>query len=126
MAEEGGIGFSAIQMGLQYRVFAMKIDNEVRFFYNPEILSYSEEYSVYEEGCLSFPELFFKVKRPASISVRFQDNVGNFYEENLTGIEARCYQHEMDHLNGVCFVDRVSKLTLDMAKKKRDKRRRKI
>lgn len=126
MTEEGGIGFAANQMGFLYRVFAMKIDDEVRFYYNPEILlSSGDELVTMEEGCLSFPGLFFKVKRPAHIKVRYQCSEGRFWEEDLTGLASRCYQHELDHLDGVCFIDKVSKLTLDMAKKKRDKRERK-
>jgi len=124
--EEGGIGFAANQAGLAYRVFAMKIDDEVRFYYNPEILLSSEDEQVsMEEGCLSFPGLFFKVKRPAKIKVRYQDSKSFWHEEDLDGISARCFQHELDHLDGICFTDRVSKITLDMAKKKRTKRERK-
>lgn len=126
MDEEGGIGFAANQMGFLYRIFAMKIDDEARFFYNPEILTASEEQQVMsEEGCLSFPGLYFKVKRPAIVTVRYQNSKGEFFEEELSGIAARCFQHELDHLDGVCFTSKVSKLTLDMAKKKRDKRERK-
>lgn len=125
MDEHGGIGFAANQMGFSYRVFAMKIDNEVQFYYNPEVLlsSLDEQISI-EEGCLSFPGLYFKVKRPAEVKVRYQNAEGRFFEEDLSGIAARCYQHELDHLDGVCFTSKVSKLTLDMAKKKRDKRER--
>lgn len=126
LEEEGGIGFAANQAGLAYRVFAMKIDDEVRFYYNPEILLSSEDQQVsMEEGCLSFPELFIKVKRPQYIKVRYQDSDSFWHEEDLDGISARCFQHELDHLDGICFTDRVSKLTLDMAKKKRAKRERK-
>lgn len=125
MRDENGIGFAANQMGLLYRVFAMQIDSEVRFYYNPEILTKSDEEVVIEEGCLSFPGLYFKVKRAKQVMVRYQDSTGVFHEETMDGITARCFQHELDHLDGVCFTDRVSKLTLDMAKKKRDKRERK-
>ena len=124
MKEENGIGFAANQMGLAARVFAMQIDQGVRFYYNPEILTRSDEQVVLEEGCLSFPGLFFKVKRAEKVSVRYQDAAGIFYEEELDGMLARCFQHELDHLDGICFTDRVSKLTLDMAKKKRTKRER--
>lgn len=124
MKEENGIGFAANQMGLASRVFAMQIDQGVRFYYNPEILTRSDEQVVLEEGCLSFPGLFFKVKRASKVMVRYQDAGGIFHEEELDGMLARCFQHELDHLDGVCFTDRVSKLTLDMAKKKRSKRER--
>lgn len=125
MDEEGGIGFASNQAGFLYRIFAMKIDDEVRFFYNPEIIEVGEVEVVMEEGCLSFPGLFFKVKRPSYVGVRYQDSTGAKHEELLQGIAARCFQHELDHLDGICFTDRVSKLTLDMAKKKRAKRERK-
>lgn len=125
MLEEGGIGFAAVQGGFLYRVFAMKIDDEARFFYNPEVIEWGEEEVVMEEGCLSFPGLFFKVKRASYVGVRYQDSTGTYHEELLQGIAARCFQHELDHLDGICFTDQVSKLTLDMAKKKRAKRERK-
>lgn len=125
MSEENGIGFAANQMGFLYRVFAMQIDGEVQFYYNPEILQSSDEQVFIEEGCLSFPGLFFKVKRPTYVKVRYQDSTGTFHEEELDGITARCFQHELDHLDGICFTDKVSKLTLEMAKKKRAKRERK-
>ena len=112
-------------MGFLYQVFAIKIDSGIKFYYNPEILQQSGEQSVREEGCLSFPELFFKVKRPERIGVRYQDSKGEVFEEEFEGLMSRCFQHELDHLNGVCFTDRVSKLTLEMAKKKRAKRERK-
>jgi len=125
MREERGIGFAANQMGFLYRVFAMQIDNGVLFCYNPEILTSGNNQVVMEEGCLSFPELYFKVKRAETVSVRYQDGTGAVHETSLDGIQARCFQHELDHLDGICFTDRVSKLTLDMAKKKRTKRERK-
>jgi peptide deformylase len=125
MEEHGGVGFAANQMGFLYRVFAMKIDNEICFFYNPKVLYSIGDPVVVEEGCLSFPGLFFKVKRPAYVQVRYQTSDGQVVEGLLNGMAARCFQHELDHLDGVCFTSRVSKLTLDMAKKKRDKRERK-
>lgn len=125
MIEHGGIGFAANQMGFNYRVFAMNTNDTTRCYYNPEILVSSEEAQIlFEEGCLSFPGLRLGIKRPKNIFVRYQDSQGIFHEEELTGIASRCYQHELDHLNGVCFVDRVSRMKLDMAKKKREKRER--
>ena len=125
--EENGIGFSANQMGFLYRVFAMRTNRNqpVRFFYNPRIIGSSDEISVYEEGCLSFPGLTFKVKRPSSVKVSYQDSSGEIRTEDFSGIEARCFQHELDHLDGICFIDRASKLTVAIARKKLAKRERK-
>lgn len=125
MFEEGGVGFAANQMGILYRVFAMNIGGQTTFYYNPEIISESSETIVLEEGCLSFPGLKFKVKRPNNITVRYQDRNGDVHTEAMYGLSARCFQHELDHLDGVCFIDRISKLTLDMARKKLAKTERK-
>lgn len=125
MLEENGIGFSANQMGFLYRVFAMNIGNQTTFYYNPEIVNDESPSTLFREGCLSFPELYINVKRPETITVRYQDRTGQIHIEKMSGISARCFQHELDHLNGVCFTDRVSKLALDMAKKKRAKSERK-
>lgn len=125
MLEEGGVGFAANQMGFLHRVFTMNIGGEPKFYYNPEIVESGEEVVALEEGCLSFPDLYFKVKRPANVTVRYQDRDGEVHTEELTGLASRCFQHELDHLDGVCFTDRVSKLTLDMAQKKRAKNERK-
>lgn len=125
MTEDGGVGFAANQMGFLYRVFAMNIGEQTTFLYNPEVVSSSDELLTITEGCLSFPGLFMKVKRPKAVRVRYQDREGEIHEEDLAGIAARCFQHELDHLDGICFTDRVSKLTLDMAKKKLAKNERK-
>ena len=125
MLEEGGVGFAANQMGLLYRVFAMNIGDKVTFYYNPEIVSHGEEIITVEEGCLSFPGLLFKVKRPKNITVRYQDRDGNVHIEELTNLASRCFQHELDHLDGICYTDRVSKLSLAMARKRLAKNERK-
>lgn len=125
MIEEGGIGFSANQMGFLYRIFAMNIGGQTNFYYNPEIISKGDRIVTFVEGCLSFPNLKLKVKRPDEITVRYQDRDGNVITEELSGIASRCFQHELDHLDGVCFTDRVSKLTLDLARKKQAKSERK-
>lgn len=125
MVEEGGVGFAANQMGFLYRVFAMNIGESPTFYYNPEVIEEGDEVITVEEGCLSFPGLFIKVKRPRSVTVRYQDRDGNVHTEELTDLASRCFQHELDHLDGVCFTDRVSKLSLEMARKRRAKNERK-
>ena len=89
-----------------------------RVFINPQILSSSEERSVYEEGCLSIPEYYEEVERPAKVRVRFTDLDGKVHEEDAEGLFATCIQHEIDHLNGVLFVDYLSKLKRDRVLKK--------
>lgn len=125
MLEDGGVGFAANQMGLLYRVFAMNIGEQTTFYYNPEVIEQGDEIITVEEGCLSFPGLLIKVKRPRNITVRYQDRDGNVHIEELTDLASRCFQHELDHLDGVCFTDRVSKLTLSMARKRLAKNERK-
>jgi peptide deformylase len=89
-----------------------------RVFINPEIISASEELSVYEEGCLSIPEYYEAVERPAQVRIRFTDLDGRVHEEEADGLFATCIQHEIDHLNGVLFVDHLSKLKRDRVMKK--------
>jgi len=89
-----------------------------RVFINPEIISSSEELSVYEEGCLSIPEYYEEVERPAHVRIRFTDLDGKVHEEDADGLFATCIQHEIDHLNGVLFVDYLSKLKRDRVMKK--------
>ena len=89
-----------------------------RVFINPEIVSSSEELSVYEEGCLSIPEYYEEIERPAKVRVRFMDLDGKMHEEDAEGLFATCIQHEIDHLNGVLFVDYLSKLKRDRVLKK--------
>jgi peptide deformylase len=122
-----GIGLAAIQVAEPLRLITMdlakKDDNgeltpQPRVFVNPEILSRSEEMSVYEEGCLSIPEYYEEVERPARVRVRFTDLDGKLHEEDAEGIYATCIQHEIDHLNGVLFVDYLSKLKRDRVLKK--------
>jgi peptide deformylase len=89
-----------------------------RVFINPEIISRSDELSVYEEGCLSIPEYYEEVERPARVRVRYLDLDGHVHEEDAEGLFATCIQHEIDHLNGVLFVDYLSKLKRDRVLKK--------
>lgn len=123
MSQEGGIGLAANQVGLTKRVFVMgsnRIDGFPPPFalFNPEILESSEEQSLDKEGCLSYPDLWLTVKRPAVIKVRYQNSKGDVIEAGMSGLIARCFQHELDHLNGICFVDKVSQMKLQLAMRK--------
>ncbi|MEM1052115.1 MAG: peptide deformylase [Pseudomonadota bacterium] len=89
-----------------------------RVFINPEVFDFSEELASCQEGCLSIPEIFADVERPAECSVKYQDLDGSFHEERVTGMLATCLQHEMDHLNGILFTDHLSRLKRNMAMKK--------
>src|SRR4051795_11668030 len=122
-----GIGLAAIQVAQPIRLITMDLakkedDGESkprpRVFINPEILSSSEELSTYEEGCLSIPEYYEEVERPARVRGRFTDLDGKLHEEDAEGLYATCVQHEIDHLNGVLFVDYLSKLKRDRGLKK--------
>jgi len=126
MAEENGIGLAANQVNLRARVFTIKTQlvpeiTEPFAAFNPTVEKVSEEMELDYEGCLSYPNLFFKVNRPKTIVAKFFDRDNKERIIELTGIDARCYLHELDHLNGICFTDRVSKLKLELAQKKQRK-----
>jgi peptide deformylase len=115
-----GIGLAAIQVGEAKRVIVMDIakgeePRAPRYFVNPEILWASEETQPYEEGCLSVPEIYDEVERPAKVRLRYVDYNGRAVEEDAEGLFAVCIQHEMDHLNGVLFIDHLSRLKRDRA-----------
>jgi peptide deformylase len=123
MYDAPGIGLAAIQIGVPRRLITMDLAKkeaapDPRVFINPEILWSSEERSTYEEGCLSIPEYYEEVERPAKVRVRFTDLDGKVHEEEAEGLFATCIQHEIDHLNGVLFVDYLSKLKRDRVMKK--------
>ena len=123
MYDAPGIGLAAIQVAVPLRLITMDLskkegETNPRVFINPEILSSSEELSPYEEGCLSIPEYYEEVERPARVRVRFMDIDGKIHEEDAEGLYATCIQHEIDHLNGVLFIDYLSKLKRDMVMKK--------
>ena len=127
MYDAPGIGLAAIQVARPLRLITMDLakkaeDGETspqpRVFINPEIISSSEDLSVYEEGCLSIPEYYEEVERPAQVRIRFTDLDGKVHEEDADGLFATCIQHEIDHLNGVLFVDYLSKLKRDRVIKK--------
>jgi peptide deformylase len=149
MYDAPGIGLAAIQVGVAQRVLVIDLQpddedaepelctaheghehshqphrKEPRVFINPEIIEASEELSVYNEGCLSVPEIYAEVERPARIRARWHDLSGKLHEEDIDGMMATCLQHEMDHLEGVVFLDRLSRLKRQMAIKKLEKHRK--
>jgi peptide deformylase len=148
MYDAPGIGLAAIQVGVPKRVLVIDLQpddldappvecshdgrkhthpatkNEPRVFINPVVLDPAEELSTYQEGCLSVPEIYADVERPATCTVRYQDLDGTTHEEALEGLLATCLQHEMDHLEGILFIDHLSRLKKAMALKKLEKIRR--
>ena len=119
MIENSGMGLAANQVGVEQRVFIM--DNEERYYFNPKIVSESNELCIDKEGCLSFPNMWVHVKRPKEISVEWQTKAGVFKYAKFDDYWGKCFQHELDHLNGVTFDTRVSKLKRNNAKKKKVK-----
>jgi len=142
-----GIGLAAIQVGVPKRVLVIDLQpededaepepcnhdghehvhyptkKEPRVFINPEILDPAEDLASYQEGCLSVPDIFADVDRPATCRVRYQDLDGETHEEDMEGLMATCIQHEMDHLEGILFIDHLSRLKRNMALKKLKKLR---
>lgn len=118
MLERNGIGLSANQLGLPYRVFVMRgIEGPIACF-NPKITYYSEEMNFLEESCLSLPGFCVKIHRPDVIRAKFQTVDGSIETKRFGGITARCFQHELDHLDGKMFTEKASKYHLDRAKRK--------
>ena len=129
MYDAPGIGLAAVQIGDLRRVIVMDLADKAdvaedaedadrknpRYFVNPEILWTSDETAPYEEGCLSVPEYFDEVQRPARARIRYLDYNGETVEEEVDGLYAVCIQHEMDHLNGVLFIDHLSRLKRERA-----------
>lgn len=149
MYDAPGIGLAAIQVGVPLRVLVIDLQpddpdaepeictahgghshthqptlKQPRVFINPEILDPSPDYIAYSEGCLSVPEIYAEVERPARIRARWQDLEGAVHEEEMEGLLAICLQHEMDHLEGILFIDHLSRLKRQMALKKLEKLRR--
>ena len=115
-----GIGLAAVQVGVPQRVIVMDLAREdeppqPRYFINPEITWESEQLAVREEGCLSVPEIYDEVERPAEVGLKYLDYQGKLVEEDAEGLLAVCIQHEMDHLNGVLFIDHLSRLKRNRA-----------
>lgn len=101
-----GIGLSATQIGIAKRVFVMEINGRRRICFNPEIVESSKNLEDFDERCLSFPGQSFTIKRPSSVQVKYQTAWGEWIHETLGDLEARCFQHEFDHLNGITMWDR--------------------
>jgi peptide deformylase len=123
MYEAPGIGLAAIQVGVPKRVIVMDLakkddPKEPMVFINPQVLWRSDEKATYEEGCLSIPEFYEEVERPAKVRVIFLDLTGAEQEIEASGLMATCLQHEIDHLDGVLFIDHISKLKRDRVIKK--------
>lgn len=126
MKINNGIGLAANQLGISKRVFVMGHETNPDFpkpfaLFNPEILEQSTHEVLDQEGCLSFPGVLLSVKRPEWVKVKYFDSSGTEHTDQYHGYASKCFQHELDHLNGVCFVDKVSKLKLQLALKKQRK-----
>ena len=119
--KHNGLGLSANQCGYNYRVFVMGTGDEYVAFFNPKIISVSEEKTKMEEGCLSYMDLFLNIERPAVIEAEYQDYMGNTKTTKFAGITARCFQHELDHMNGIVYTMHVKPLAMQMAMKRRSK-----
>lgn len=122
MVQNNGIGLAAPQVNINKSFFIVGDSTRYKLAVNPRIIEYGEEQGLMTEGCLSFPGLFLKVLRPLNCVVEYVNNTGETVNEKLEGMMSRVFQHETDHLNGVTFDTLVSKLKLDMAIKKKDKR----
>lgn len=137
MYDAPGIGLAAIQVGVPERILVIDLQENdpddpegkrlirtPRVFINPVFSDPSEEHSVYSEGCLSVPEQYADVTRPAEVTVDWQDEFGAAHRERMTGLMATCIQHEHDHLEGILFIDHLSRLKREMVLKKLAKMRR--
>ena len=123
MLEERGMGLAANQIGITKRFFAIGHESfdtisKPAIIYNPSIIKSSKEKVIDVEGCLSFMDVWIKVERPRKVEVQYELSNGQLHMAELDGMESKCFQHELDHLDGITFNKRVSKLKWDMAKKK--------
>jgi peptide deformylase len=124
MIQHRGIGLSACQVGIPLRVFAVGDPNDpdnIVVMFNPRIVDFSEDVVLMEEGCLSFPGMFIKVKRSNSIRLRYYNMSGEIITQSYDGIPARAIQHEYDHMEGIAFHSRASSFHLDQAKRQKKK-----
>ena len=126
MKKYGGVGLTCNQAGLPFRMFVMgnhlSLNNGEKYAcWNPRIVATSEQTLLGQEGCLTFPYLFLKIDRPRTINVEYEDDDGKLIKKEFTDLFSRIYQHEFDHTMGITFVEKVSKLKFDMARKKAEK-----
>jgi peptide deformylase len=131
MYDAPGIGLAAIQIGIPKRVVTMDLskkeeDHEPQVFINPEVIWKSDETSKYEEGCLSIPEYYEEVERSAKVKVKYLDLEGKAREIEASGLLATCLQHEIDHTDGILFIDHISKLKRDRVIKRFSKAAKKV
>jgi peptide deformylase len=127
MMSSGGIGLAANQVGIKARMFVMghpKFKEHAQAFFNPVIVRVTDDVTEDEEGCLSFPNVYVKIKRPRGVLVRFQNSKGETQEAEFFGLESRCFLHEFDHLEGITYKDRLSTLKWALAVKKSVKQRK--
>lgn len=113
-----GLGLSANQVGLPYRLFALNVGDKIWCLINPKIISVSNKTTKYKEGCLSYPGLYLEVGRPESVTVQFQAMGGDIIEQQFDGLTATCVMHELDHLDGIMYTDKVPRVKLMQAKEK--------
>ena len=134
MYDAPGIGLAAVQVGVPKRLLVIDLQDREddagepvrnpRVFINPELFEPSDEQNVYNEGCLSVPDQYAEVERPARVHARWLDRDGIPHEEAIEGLLATCLQHEMDHLDGILFIDHLSRLKREMVLKKLEKARK--
>ena len=124
MFEHGGIGLAANQVGVSARMFVMGYKENpetAQAFYNPMVVANTDAVQDLEEGCLSFPGMYVNIKRPSKIRARWQNSQGEWQEDEFDGYNCKCFLHELDHLEGIVFQDRVSTLKWALAAKKTKK-----
>ena len=121
MQKAGGIGLSANQCGVNMRMFIMGFGEQVYACINPEVIEQSDELVDDQEGCLSFPGLILRVRRPRWIQAKYTNKNGETVEERFEGLTARCYLHELDHMNGVVFTEKVGPVSLQKGRRKQQK-----
>ena len=126
MKHYGGIGLSANQCGIPIRMFVFGDNENYVPCFNPRIIEASEKKIPIEEGCLTYPGLFVKIFRPDEVTATFEDENRELHEETFTGLMARVFLHEMDHMDGIDFTSRAGKMALDIAKRKRLRGQRKL
>jgi peptide deformylase len=127
MIKNNGLGLSACQVGIRYKVFVMRVDSvEPLAIFNPRIVSVSENEVSMKEGCLSFPLLYMNVKRPDAVRIRFQTADGETKTQQFIGMSARVALHELDHLDGITYLNRATSFELQRATRKRMILKRKV